>query len=105
MPNRIALLLVSFPLDSWSRQQIAVNWQFYLNHHQRRVLKALRGKAKGKEVPIYLILDSTINPKRGQKMDWVGNHYSHAHQRVINGHCLVSAQLVHEAGTSCFLFV
>ena len=71
-----------------------INWHSYLNHHQKRVLKALQRKAKGKEVPVYLLLDSTINPKRGKKMAWVGNHYSHSQQKVINGHCLVSAYLV-----------
>jgi SRSO17 transposase len=78
----------------WSSQELAVEWQGYLNRHARRALTRLRRRAKGHEVPVYLLIDDTLNPKRGKQMAWVGRHYSHSEKQVIKGHCLVSAMLV-----------
>jgi len=78
----------------WSRQKLEIEWRGYLNRHARRVLASLQRRAKGKEVPVYLLIDDTLNPKRGKRMDWVGRHYSHSEKQVVNGHCMVSAMLV-----------
>jgi SRSO17 transposase len=78
----------------WSHHELEVEWRGYLNRHARRVLASLRRRAKGKEVPVYLLIDDTLNPKRGKRMDWVGRHYSHSEKQVVNGHCMVSAMLV-----------
>lgn len=53
----------------WSRQELEVDWQDYLNRHTRRALASLQRRAKGKEVPVYLLSDDTLNPKRMAWMD------------------------------------
>jgi len=78
----------------WSRPELEREWRGYLNRHARRVRDSLHRRAKGQPVPVYLLIDDTLNPKRGQGMAWVGRHYSHSEQQVIWGHCLVSALLI-----------
>ncbi len=70
----------------WKEETVETVWLGYLNHHARRVLKSLARKANGKPVPVYLIIDDTLNPKRGKRMAWVGQHRSSANGKPTTGH-------------------
>jgi len=61
---------------------------------RRLITKALQkhhGRRRGRKPVVYLILDDTVIPKRGEKLPGVGFHFCPAQGRVVRGWDLVFA--------------
>lgn len=85
----------------WQAKELATTWQAQFrqemqeavlaaHRQQKRRRKKKRGRPKKTVVTGYLIGDdSTIEKRRGKKMDGLGRHYSGTEKKTVTGHSLV----------------
>jgi SRSO17 transposase len=78
--------------SDWDEQEFEQTRLNELNRRVRRYLETYR--AKGQNVPAFLCIDDTNNPKTGTKTPWASYQYSHLAGRLVRCYCLVTAVLV-----------
>ena len=78
--------------SDWDEQDFEQTRLNELNRRVRRYLETYR--AKGQNVPAFLCIDDTNNPKTGTKTPWASYQYSHLAGRLVRCSCLVTAVLV-----------
>lgn len=71
-----------WPLEELRATQRALITQALRKHYRRR---------RGRQPMVYLILDDTVLPKRGEKLPLLGFHFSPSQDRVVRGWDLVFA--------------
>lgn len=75
--------------SAWDEQDFEQTRLDELNRRVRRYLETYR--AKGQNVPAFLCIDDTNNPKSGLKTPWASYQYSHLAGGLIRCYCLVTA--------------
>ena len=78
--------------SDWDEQDFEQTRLNELNRRVRRYLETYR--ARGQNVPAFLCIDDTNNPKTGTKTPWASYQYSHLAGRLVRCYCLVTAVLV-----------
>jgi DDE superfamily endonuclease len=78
--------------SEWDEQDFEQTRLAELNRRVRRYLESYR--AKGQQVPAFLCIDDTNNPKTGTKTPWASYQYSHLAGALIRCYCLVTAVMV-----------
>jgi SRSO17 transposase len=78
--------------SEWDEQALEQTRLKELNRRVRRYLDTQR--ARGQNVPAFLCIDDTNNPKTGTKTPWAAYQYSHLAGRLVRCYCLVTAVLV-----------
>lgn len=78
--------------QEWDTHQVKQTRLEMLNRKTRRALEAMR--KPGEKVPVFLIIDDSLEKKTGKKMEGVAKHQSSSSKRLELGHVWVSGQLV-----------